>query len=259
MAISFPAGPASVPQDLTQPPATYMRRVALAMAGLGLFLVLYVALTGWLGFTAYRLIAASIEGGDDSFGGFIVGAGAAFLTVFMVKGIFFMKHGRANDFEIEVKPAEQPALFEFLHTLADEAGAPRPHRVFLSSRVNASVSYDLTLLNLLLPSKKNLEIGLGVVNTLTLGELKAVLAHEFGHFTQRSMAVGRWVGTAQQIAAHIVAKRDMLDRFRRSRSGLSCTARNGPAARLLDGHLRRASASATEDWFAIALRRQQRA
>lgn len=213
MAISFPAGPASVPVDLTQPPATYRRRVALAMAGLVLFLVLYLLLTGWLGFTAYRLIAASVHGGNDAFWGFIVGAGAAFLTVFMVKGIFFMKHGRAKDFEIEVTPADQPALFEFLHTLADQAGAPRPHRVFLSPRVNASVSYDLSLLNLVFPSKKNLEIGLGLVNTLTLAELKAVLAHEFGHFTQRSMAVGRWVATAQQIAAHIVAKRDKLDRF----------------------------------------------
>lgn len=201
MAISFPVGPASVPSDLTQPPATYRRRVALALAGLVLFLLLYLLLTGWLGFTAYRLMAASIQGGNDSFWGFVVGACAAFLTIFMVKGIFFVKHGRTNEFEVEVTAADQPALFEFLHRLADQTGAPRPHRVFLSSRVNASVSYDLSLLNLLFPSKKNLEIGLGLVNTLTLGELKAVLAHEFGHFTQRSMAVGRWVATAQQIAA----------------------------------------------------------
>ena len=61
------------------------------------------------------------------------------------------------------------------------------------------------VLNLLIPSKKNLEIGLGLVNAVSLGELKAVLAHEFGHFAQRSMAVGRWVYIAQQIAGHIVA------------------------------------------------------
>lgn len=72
--------------------------------------------------------------------------------------------------------------------------------------------YDLSLINLLLPSRKNLDIGLGLVNVLNLGELKAVLAHEFGHFAQRTMAVGRWVYIAQQIAAHIVGKRDALDR-----------------------------------------------
>src|SRR5262249_18853569 len=62
-------------------------------------------------------------------------------------------------------------------------------------------------------SRKNLEIGLGLVNVLSLGELKAVLAHEFGHFAQRTMAVGRWVYIAQQIAGHIVARRDALDAF----------------------------------------------
>lgn len=213
MAISYPVGPSSVPVELTQPPATYRRRVALAMGGVLLFLALYALLTGWLGWTTYRLISASLEGKQDTIWGFVVGAFAAFLTVFMVKGIFFMKPRRAEPLGLEVTPSDQPQLFDFLHQIADEAGAPRPHRVFLSPRVNASVSYDLSLLNLVFPSKKNLEIGLGLVNTLTLGELKAVLAHEFGHFTQRSMAVGRWVYTAQQIAARIVAKRDSLDRF----------------------------------------------
>ena len=87
--------------------------------------------------------------------------------------------------------------------------------MFLADNVNAAVFYDLSLLNLLFPSKKNLIIGLGLVNVLTLSEFKAVLAHEFGHFGQKSMAVGRWVYVAQQIAAHIVAKRDALDKFLR--------------------------------------------
>ena len=109
--------------------------------------------------------------------------------------------------------SEQPRLFDFLHRLADEAGAPRPHRVYLSARVNAAVFYDLSVLNLVFPSRKNLEIGLSLVNVLTLSEMKAVLAHEFGHFAQRSMAIGSWVYIAQQIAAHIVAKRDALDKL----------------------------------------------
>ena len=213
MAISYPVGPTAVPDTLTQPPATYRRRVWMALGGLLLFVALYVLLTGWLGWTAYRLINAAIEGGGDAFWGALVGACAAFLTVFMVKGLFFMERGRNDESELEVTQAEEPELFAFLHRLADDAKAPRPHRVFLSPRVNASVSYDISLLNLIFPSKKNLEIGLGLVNVLTLGELKAVLAHEFGHFAQRSMAVGRWVFMAQQIAGHIVASRGRLDNF----------------------------------------------
>jgi Zn-dependent protease with chaperone function len=210
----YPQGPATVPHDLTKPTQTYRNHAWLAMGGLILFVVLYFALSGWFTWTAYRLLAAGLDGGLWSF---VIGLGAAFLAVFMWKALFFVQH-RYQIEDIEVTAEQQPKLFAFLHRLADEAGAPRAHRVYLSPRVNAAVSYDLSILNLIIPSRKNLEIGLGLVNVLTLGELKAVLAHEFGHFAQRSMAVGRWVYIAQQIAAHIISRRDALDAFLRGLS-----------------------------------------
>lgn len=128
----------------------------------------------------------------------------------MVKSLFAVRKAGLPG-GIEVSQKDEPQLFEFLHTLSDEIGAPRPHRVFITPEVNAAVFYDLSLINLLFPSKKNLIIGLGLVNVLNLGELKAVLAHEFGHFAQGSMMVGRWVYIAQQIISHMVATRDWLD------------------------------------------------
>ncbi|GAB3255916.1 M48 family metallopeptidase [Chitinimonas naiadis] len=210
----YPAGPANVPADLTKANRRYKQKAWLAMAGLGLFVLLYCCLSGWFAWQAWRLLRGAILGtGGDSFVPFIVGGASAFLAVFMLKALFFIKHGGGKSDDVEVTAKDEPTLFEFLHRLADEAGAPRPHRVFLSARVNASVFYDLSILNLLWPSRKNLEIGLALVNVLTLGELKAVLAHEFGHFAQRSMAVGRWVYIAQQIAGQIISKRDALDKF----------------------------------------------
>lgn len=206
------AQPSPLIQKLARPSAAYKRRAWLAMGGLALFLVLYFALAGWFGLTAWRLTFGAGAGTRDAFWGWIVGACAAFLAVFMLKAVLFVKHGSGDD-GIEITPEQQPELFRFLHRLADKAGAPRPHKVFVSPRVNAAVFYDLSILNLVLPSKKNLEIGLGLVNTLTLGEFRAVLAHEFGHFAQRAMAVGRWVYVAQQIAGALVARRDKLDDF----------------------------------------------
>lgn len=207
----YPAGPAAVPPNLTAASAAYKQRAWLAMAGLALFVLLYFALSGWFAWTAYRLLRG-LGSGNFSLWGALAGACAAFLAVFMLKALFFVKHGYDID-DIEITRAQQPRLFEFVDRIADEAQAPRAHKIYLSPRVNAAVFYDLSLLNLLIPSKKNLEIGLGLVNVVTLGELKAVLAHEFGHFAQRSMAVGRWVYIAQQIAGHIIAKRDILDKF----------------------------------------------
>ncbi|UUZ51245.1 M48 family metallopeptidase [Massilia sp. B-10] len=108
-----------------------------------------------------------------------------FIGAFMVKAIFSVRNAKPTDLH-EVTAKDQPRLFAFLFDLADAHAAPRPHKVYLSARVNAAVFYDLSLFNLIFPSKKNLEIGLALVNTLTLGELRAVLAHEFGHFAQRS-------------------------------------------------------------------------
>lgn len=211
----YPQGPAVVPEQLTAPSSNYRRNAWLAMLGLGGFIAVYLGLLVWFGWTAYRLVAGLLQGsgGEQAFWQWVVAAGAAFLAVFMAKALVFNKRAERDTRALELTPAEQPALFAFLYRLADDAGAPRPHKVYLSAQVNAGVFYDLSLINLLLPSRKNLDIGLGLVNVLNLGELKAVLAHEFGHFAQRTMAVGRWVYIAQQIAAHIVGKRDALDRI----------------------------------------------
>ena len=207
----YPASPRNVPENLTEAKSSYKRQAWLAMMGLVAFMLIYLALLAGFAFITYKTALGTI----DAYGGFHLGNAilclcSGILTVFMLKSLFSMrKMGNPNG--IEVTPNEQPELYGFLHQLADEIGAPKPHRVFITSEVNAAVFYDLSLLNLLFPSKKNLIIGLGLVNVLTLTELKAVLAHEFGHFAQNSMMVGRWVYVAQQIIAHMVSVRDWLD------------------------------------------------
>jgi Zn-dependent protease with chaperone function len=208
----LPPPPPAVPPDLTRATARYKRHAWLAFLGLLGFVTVYVALTGWFCFTAFRLFYDLFRGGGDGFADFAGGALCGLLGAFLLSALFFLKHG-GKDKDLEVTAQEEPALFAFLNALADRAGAQRPHRVFLSMRVNAAVFYDLSFFNLLFPSKKNLEIGLGLVNCLSLSEATAVLAHEFGHFAQRSMAVGRWVYMAQQIAGQIVASRSWLDKM----------------------------------------------
>jgi Zn-dependent protease with chaperone function len=190
-------------------PPRYKRQAWLAVVALLVFMALYAALAAWFLRTAWRL---SLGSSDPQFFGLVAAACAVLIAAFMVKGLFFIRRGKPGGL-VELRPDEQPRLFEFLHQLADDAGAPRPHKVYVSARVNAAVFYDLSLVNLLLPSRKNLEIGLSLVNALTLGELRAVLAHEFGHFGQRAMAVGRWVYVAHQVTAQLVARRDKLDAF----------------------------------------------
>lgn len=193
-------------------PRSYKLRAWGAVASLIGFLAAYFGLAGWFAWTAWRTGKAVLAGSGDGLWTLLVALCAALLALFMLKALFFRQR-RGEDHSLEIQSTDQPALFVELNAIADAVGAPRPHRVLVSARVNAAVFYDLSPLNLLWPTKKNLEIGLGLVNVLNRSELRAVLAHEFGHFAQRAMAVGRWVYVAQQIAARLVAQRDMLDEF----------------------------------------------
>ena len=151
---TYPRGHDWVLQDLTRPTRAYRRHAYLAVAGLLLFVVLYFALTAWFAWTSYRLIAAVFRI-PDHWPLVIPAAAAGFLAVFMAKALIFIRRGKP-DGNLELTPAEHPRLFAFLERLADEAHAPRPHRVFASPGVNAAVYYDFSLVNLIVPSRKNL-------------------------------------------------------------------------------------------------------
>lgn len=204
----FPELP-RVPTGLTEPNGSYRRGVWVAVATLGGFLLLYLGLTAFFVGTAYVALVHIRHTFSPLFQ--ILGAAiSALIAVFLVKALFAVRKG-GTLLGSEVTRESEPKLFAFLDELARVTGAPRAHRVFLSNQVNAAVFYDLSLKELLLPSKKNLEIGLPLVNALSLSELTAVLAHEFGHFSQSSMAIGQWVYVARQVAAQLIAARDWLD------------------------------------------------
>lgn len=120
-------------------------------------------------------------------------AGLAFFVFYFIIKFLFSRNKIDRSALLEVSPTEEPALFAFIRETAAETGTPLPKKVYLSSDVNACVFYDSGFWSMLLPIKKNLQIGVGLVNSVTVSELKAIIAHEFGHFSQRSMKVGSYV------------------------------------------------------------------
>ena len=149
----------------------------------------------------------------------IVGIVSGLLCLFLVKGFF--KWNRSDQTRrLEVTEKDQPVLFAFIRQLCHDTQAPLPHRVYLTSEVNAAVFYHESLLSLFLPTPKNLIIGMGLVNQLNLSEFKAVLAHEFGHFSQNSMKLGSYVYVSNRVISDIVFGRDWLDKVVAFLSGL---------------------------------------
>ena len=113
----------------------------------------------------------------------------------------------------EVHAKNYPMLFEFIQQVAKEVGTQVPKKVFLIPDVNASVFYHRRSLSVVFDSRKNLNVGLGLIHALTVDEFKAVLAHEFGHFSQKSMRMGTYVQGVHRVVSSILFQHDRVDQF----------------------------------------------
>ncbi|MCE4565172.1 M48 family metalloprotease [Maribellus sp. CM-23] len=132
------------------------------------------------------------------------------ILIFLLKFIF-KSHKIDRSHLTEIKEHQEPELFKMLREIVQDVGTNFPKKVYLSSEVNASVFYDSSFWSMFLPVKKNLLIGLGLVNTVTKQELKAILSHEFGHFSQRTMKVGSYVYNVNQVIFNILFENDSYE------------------------------------------------
>jgi Zn-dependent protease with chaperone function len=170
-----------------------------------LFLFTYVILVALgigvvflCGFVAYHIVAFTANFTTAMIAlGFL---GMGFLIFFfLIKFIFSSSKKVDRSHLIEITKQEQPALFEMIQSIVSEVKTSFPKKVYLSSDVNAAVFYDSSFWSMFFPVRKNLQIGLGLMNTVSVIELKAILAHEFGHFSQRSMKVGSYVYNVHKV------------------------------------------------------------
>lgn len=171
-----------------------------------LLLILALGLTAVLG-----SIGISVMTFRFSIWGLLLGVGlisiGILVLIFLIKFVFSRNTTNLNGFT-EITRNEQPQLFALLDEIVEQVGTTFPKKVYLTADVNASVFYDSSFLSMFLPIKKNLRLGLGLMNSLTQDELKAVLAHEFGHFSQKSMKIGSYVYYSNQVIYNLLFQND---------------------------------------------------
>ena len=208
----YPASPVAVPETFTRPSLQYKKQVTYVLIAMALFMLLYLAMLAGSGFLVYTAISYPLESFSKITILLKLGAVAMsiMLFAFLLKSLF-RHNDTSNPLNLEITEAEHPKLFAFIRQLCQETGAPFPHKVYVNHEINACVFYNSTILSLFLPVKKNLLIGLGLVNAVNLSEFKAVLAHEFGHFAQSSMKLGSYVYMANSIIHSMVYERDKWD------------------------------------------------
>lgn len=145
-----------------------------------------------------------------------LGVGAASLGVlvliFLLKFIF-KSHKVDRSHLYKITKTDEPELFSLINDIVMQVGTKFPKNVYLSNDVNASVFYDSDFWSMFLPVNKNLQIGLGLVNTVTKAELSAILSHEFGHFSQKTMKVGSYVYNVNQIIYNLLYDNEPYDKL----------------------------------------------
>jgi Zn-dependent protease with chaperone function len=136
----------------------------------------------------------------------IAGIGLIILF-FMIKFLFATyKVDRSN--MLQITREQEPELFRIIDELVQQTETQPPKKVYLSAELNAAVFYDSSFWSLFLPVSKNLIIGLPLINTSTVDELRGVLAHEFGHFSQKSMKVGSYVYQVNRVLHNLLFDND---------------------------------------------------
>lgn len=214
---NYPVAPSTVDPRILLPSAGFKSEVIKVLTALFFFVTVYLALIA----SGVALAALCVAGGI----GLIVvkpmvitiglGIGLAGLGVmvllFLVKFVF-KRHKVDRSGLIEIKESEQPRLYQFIRNLTKETATNFPKSIYISHDVNASVFYDSGFWSMFLPVRKNLHIGLGLVNSVNISEFKAILAHEFGHFSQRSMKLGSFVYNMNRIIFNMLYDNDGFER-----------------------------------------------
>lgn len=106
---------------------------------------------------------------------------------------------------------DEPEFFAFVDRLCEMVGAPKPRRVTLDLQVNASAALNRGW-GSLLSGDLMLNVGLPLVRGFTLRQFAGVLAHEFGHFSQKAgLRLHFLIASSRMWFARVAFERDDWD------------------------------------------------
>ena len=224
--LAYPEAPKNFDDSITAPSAAFKKQVTKVVISILLFFIVYILLVA----AAVVLACVCVYAGffiiaiHPSFLTIVLGLGAAGVGVsiifFLIKFIFSVSKDE-NAQRVEVYEKDQPRLFAFVRKLTTETHTPFPKKIFVSPDVNACVFYNSSFWSMFLPVKKNLEVGLGLVNSINISEFKAVMAHEFGHFSQRSMKLGSFTYNVNRVIYNMLYENTGYSKFLASWGQLS--------------------------------------
>jgi Zn-dependent protease with chaperone function len=164
-----------------------MKKVSRAVLAVGLLLGIYVLALGIVGAIVWLAVLAARHQLHDAVAGQLIG-----LAVVTAGGLLvglLQKSRSGKDPGTLLTPEAHPRLWTEVRALADTVGTRPPDEIRFLPDVNAAVSERARLLGLV-AGKRTMYLGAPFVMGLTRQQLRAVLAHELGHYSGRHTALG---------------------------------------------------------------------
>jgi len=182
----------------TAPPAGWMvARAVMAialMAGFYLFTLAIVAGLLWIPYAEWLYIGRV----HVKIAGVCIGAGCAILWAVMPRPDRFERPGP------ELTDTAHPRLFQLIREVASSTEQAEPREVYLLSDVNAWVTQRGGVMGI--GSRRVMGIGLPLLQSMSVAELRAVLAHEFGHYWGGDVAIGPWIYKTRAAIGRAIAQ-----------------------------------------------------
>lgn len=184
-----------------RPDAYRLRVAAMALLGYAYLALMLLVLLALLIGSALSVMYLKLAGIKLLM---VVGA-----FVWLVVNALWVKLGEPDGIAIDRRRA--PALFERIERLRKALGAPHFHRVLVTDDFNAAV-VQTPRLGLFGWHRNTLLLGLPLLKSLSVEQLDAVLAHEFGHLAGGHARFSNWLYRLR------AAWSRLLDALQRNRS-----------------------------------------
>jgi Zn-dependent protease with chaperone function len=220
----YPECPENADLALIEPTLLFRQQIMKAISYVVLFFILYVVLL----LTAVALAVACVSGGIILFRTYptwisgVIGLSLVLLggmVLFFLIKFLFNKRQAANPYRTQIFADNHPHLFHFITQLVKDTRIRFPKKIFVVPDMNATVFYNSSFLSLFWPTRKNLEIGLGLINSVNVSEFKMLLAHEFTHFSQRSMKLGSYIYTLNKMLYNMLYENERWEEIETRWSG----------------------------------------
>jgi heat shock protein HtpX len=183
-------------------------RAALALVLLVGFYVFAIGVSAVLLLIAYATI---VEAGHGTYAtlkiGFFCAVGAGIILWSILPRI-----DKFDEPGPQLLAADQPELFRIIEELASSTKEKMPERVYLIPDLNAWVAQRGGVLGI--GSRRVMGLGLPLMQVLTVSQLRAVLAHEFGHYFGGDTRLGPIVynmrGAIHRTVSNLSGRRSIL-------------------------------------------------